>query len=148
MAKVNNACSLQEWHKLTSVKLDRPISHSYSWCWFSLNFSSPPSLPPTIDPAVALHCFRSQRGLLLNLIRHCLPSLANSLLAENIIPQDLCERACNQCLGSGERGGAVLDCIEAAIQAMPSDFTAVVQILESERFLESEAKKLVENYCE
>ena len=111
----------------------------------SASFST---LPPTIDPAVALHCFRSQRGVLLNLIRHCLPSLANSLLAENIIPQDLCERACNQCLGSGERGGAVLDCIEAAIQAVPSDFTAVVQILESERFLRSQAEKLVEIYCE
>ena len=106
------------------------------------------SLPSTIDSTKAVSAFRSQRTLLLNLIRHCLPSLANSLLAEFMIPQDICEKACNQNLGSTERGVALLDCIESQLEAKPSDFTKLVDILKSEPFLTERAEKLVEDYCE
>ena len=106
------------------------------------------ALPPTIDSMVATNAFRRQRDLLLNLIRHCLPSLANSLLAQYIIPQDLCERACNPILGSAERGGALLDCVQARIEAVPADFTKVLHILEEEPFLRSQATDLIQSYSE
>ena len=106
------------------------------------------SLPSTIDPTVATNALRKKRSLLLNLIRHCLPSLANSLFADSIIPQDVCERACNKTLTSSERGVALLDCVESRIEALPSDFTKVVHILEAEPFLAPGVKELCESYCE
>ena len=105
------------------------------------------SLLSSVDPTVSTTVFRKQRGLLLNLVRHCLPSLANSLFAQSIIPQDVCEIACNKTLTSAERGVALLDCVESRIEAVPSDFTKVVHILEEEPFLESLAKNLVESCC-
>ena len=102
----------------------------------------------TIDPTVATNALRKQRSLLLKLIRHCLHSLANSLFADSIIPQDVCERACNQTLTSSERGVALLDCVESRIEAVPSDFTKVVHILEGEGFLRPGAEELVKSYCE
>jgi hypothetical protein len=96
---------------------------------------------------VATAAFREQRELLLKRIRHCLPSLANSLLSQWIIPQDLCETACNKTLTSTERGVALLDCIESSIEAVPSDFTKVVHILKADGYLESLADALIKSYC-
>lgn len=104
------------------------------------------SLPSSIDPKAAVGCFRSQRGLLLNLLRHCLPTLSQSLLAECLIPRDVYEKANNQFLGTSERTGALLDCVEARIECLPSDFLKVVSILESEPFLRSLADEMVQHY--
>ena len=84
---------------------------------------------------------------MLNLIRHCLPELANSLYSEYMIPRRAYELACNENKSPSERGVALLDCMEARVEAVPSDFTKVVHILEAEPFLESQALQLVKNYC-
>ena len=107
-----------------------------------------PSLPTTIDPIKAVGAFKKQRPSLNILIRHCLPSLTQALLSESLIPQDVCDKANNESLGITARSAAVLDCMESRIQAVPSDFTKIHHILESESFLESQAKELVSNYCE
>jgi hypothetical protein len=91
-----------------------------------LSFNSTPSLPSTIDGSVAASAFKKQRECLLNLIRHCLPSLANSLVSDGIISQDVCERACSQSMTSTERGVVLLDCIESRLEAVPSDIVKVV----------------------
>ena len=105
-------------------------------------------LSASIDPAAAVSSFRSQRGLLLNLIRHSLSTLANSLYAQRIISHEVYEKACNENRGSSERGGALLECVEARIEMRPLDFTRVVCILESDPFLEVLAEKLVQSYRE
>ena len=71
----------------------------------------------------------------------------NSLYAEYMIPRRVYELVCNENKCLGERGVALLDCVESRIEAVPSDFTKVVHILEEEPFLESLAKDLVESYC-
>ena len=65
-----------------------------------------------------------------------------------MIPQGICEKACNQSLSSNERGVALLDCIESRVEVKPSDFVTFVNILESEPFLAEQAGKLLERYCE
>ena len=123
----------------TSCLFDIPFYH----------FSIPTSLPSTIDPALAITTFRSKRPLLLNLVRHCLSSLANSLLSESIISQDAYEKACNQSLGPTERTTALLDCVESRIEVIPASFSKVVHILERlDPFVEIAAKELVQSYCE
>ena len=97
---------------------------------------------------MAINAFRSQRELLLNPIRHCLPPLANSLFGKTMIPGCVCEKACNQSLSSNEKGVALLDCIQSRLEVKPSDFTNLVSILESEPFLKDLAEKLVKEYCE
>ena len=97
---------------------------------------------------MAITTFRSKRPLLLNLVRHCLPSLANSLLSEFIISHDVCEKACNQNLVTTERGRALLDCVESRIEVIPASFSKVVHILELDPFVEIAAKELVQSYCE
>ena len=97
---------------------------------------------------MAIKAFRSQHALLLNLIRHCLPSLASSLYAKSMIPGGIKEKACNQHLDSNERGVALLDSVQSKLEEEPSDFSKFVAILESEPYLRSQAKQLVKNYCE
>ncbi len=115
---------------------------------FAALYSRSASLPSTIDATLAVQAFTSQRCLLLNLIRHCLPSLANSLLAKCMIPRDIYKKACNETRGSSERGVTLLDCIEARIELVPSDFTKVLRILQEEPFLEELADGLIHSYCE
>ena len=55
---------------------------------------------------------------------------------------------CNKTLSNSERGVALLDCLEATIEVRPSDFVRTVDILKSERFLQSLATELVDTYCE
>ena len=117
-------------------------SHHVVYCSVST------SLPSTIDSTVAIKAFRSQHALLLNLIRHCLPSLASSLFAEFMIPQGIKEKACKDNLDSNERGVAVLDSVQSKLEEEPSDFNKFVIILESEPYLRSQAKQLAKNYCE
>ena len=74
--------------------------------------------------------------------------MANSLYAEYMIPQRVCELVCNGNKGASERGVALLDCVESRIEAVPSDFTKVVLILEGEGFLRHVAEGLVKSYCE
>ena len=114
---------------------------------FCAIFSQFPSLPPTIDPTLATDALRTQRGRLLNLLRHCLLGIADSLFSERIIPREVHEKAGKQLLDSTERGVALLDCVESRIEIVPSDFTKVVHILEAEPFLESLAKDLIQSYC-
>ena len=105
-------------------------------------------LPPTIDCEVASKALRSQRGLLLNPIRHCLPTLANLLRAEYIIPDDVYEDVCNQAVSKSKRCGDLLECMEDRVESFPSDFIKIVHILESEPFLQHIAAELVHSYCE
>ena len=106
------------------------------------------SLLSTVDPTVALRAFRSQRGLLLNPIRHCLPTLANSLLARDLIPKDVYEKVCNDKVLSSERGGALLECLEDGIETFPYGFLKIVDILKSEPFLRNLADNVVHAYSE
>jgi hypothetical protein len=96
---------------------------------------------------VATAAFREQRELLLNLIRHCLPQIPDSLFAERLVPRGVYELACNEIKGPSERGVALLDCIESSIEAVPSDFTKVVHILKADGYLESLADALIKSYC-
>ena len=106
------------------------------------------SLPSTIDSTVAINAFRSQHKLLLNLIRHCLPSVTSSLFAEFMIPQEVYDKASNQCLDINERGVALLDCVQSKLEGVPSDFTKFIIILESNSYLKSQAENLVKSYRE
>ena len=114
------------------------------WCAYSGCRSA--SLPSTVDLTVALRAFRSQRVLLLNLIRHCLPTLANSLLAQNLIHKDVYEKVCSDKNPSSERGGALLECLEDRIEAFPASLLKIVDILKSEPFLQEMADDLVHAY--
>lgn len=93
---------------------------------------------PTVDPVMAASFFKTQRNLLLNLIRHCLFTLADRLYSKCLIPQEAYDEVCNENLNKTRRGGVLLDCIEARLAAVPADFTKVVTIFESEPFLESQ----------
>ena len=114
----------------------------------TLCYSRSDLLPASIDPVAAVGSFRSQRELLLNLIRHSLSTLANSLYAQRIISREVYEKACNENRSSSERGGALLECVEARIEVQPLDFTRMVRILESDAFLEVLVEKLVQSYRE
>lgn len=92
--------------------------------------------------------FRKLREGLLSLTRQCLPSLANSLYAQSLIPQDVYEEVTDRNVGKGERSAALLDCIEARTKTVPLDFIKIVGILEAEPYLESLATQLVQAYCE
>ncbi len=96
---------------------------------------------------MAVKSFRSKINVLLNLIRHCLLSLATALFAEGLIHHDLFEKACNETIDLDSRSVAVMNCIEDRIKAVPSDFTKIVSILESEPLLRDIADKLVQSYC-
>ena len=112
--------------------------------WYSI----PPSLPSAIDPTLAVNSIRSQRDLLFKLTPHCLPSLAESLYSQFIISQDVLDNVCNQSLAIGDRVRALLNCIEGRVDAVHSDFTKVVHILQSDPFLSHGAEMLVKSYCE
>ena len=74
--------------------------------------------------------------------------MANSLLAKFMIPNSMQQKACNENRDVNERVVALLDCVESRLEAMPSNFTIIVEILEAEPFLRSLADKLVHSYCE
>ena len=115
-------------------------------CFYAI-FSYFTSLPPTIDPTLATDALRTQRGRLLDLLRHCLPEIADPFFAHRMISRKIRDKAFNSHLDITERGVALLDCVESRIEAVPSDFTKVVHILEEEPFLESLAKDLIQSYC-
>jgi hypothetical protein len=96
---------------------------------------------------VATAAFREQRDFLLKRIRHCLPQIPDSLFAESMIPRGVYELACNENKGPSERGVALLDCIESSIEAVPSDFPKIVDILKADGYLESLADALIKSYC-
>ena len=114
----------------------------YLYIYFSSS-----QLPGVIDPTVAVKSFRSKINVLLNLIRHCLLSLAAALFAKGLIHQDVKRKACNETIDPDSRSVAVLNCVEDRIEAVPSDFTKIVSILESEPFLREIADELVQSYC-
>ena len=105
-------------------------------------------LPDVINQTAALNSFRCQRTHMLNLVHPTLTSLANSLLASSIIPEDIYQRVSNSNQAALERSVTLLDCIEARISSVPSDFKKIVQILQSDSFLETLADGLVQSYCE
>ena len=83
----------------------------------------------------ALSVFRSQRELLLNLLKHCLLKVANTLFAEGMISEEVYETASNTSKSPSERGVALIDCLETRLKAFPEDFRRVVEILETEPYL-------------
>ena len=111
-----------------------------------LFFSHFTSLPSTVDPAT--DALRMHRGLLLAFFRDCLPHVTNSFYAEDIIPLHVHDKASNLSLGVTERILALLDSVESRMEAVPSDFTKVVHILEMEPVLESVAEQILQSYCE
>lgn len=113
-----------------------------------LPFSPASELPATINPATAVEAFRRLRPCLQNLTRHCLPTLANSLLAEYIIPRNVSDNACNPAINMDQRCVGLLQCVEDRLEVMSSDFTKVINILHSEPFLECVATELVHSYSE
>ena len=131
---------------------NQPLAYPHRVCVLNvqcfLYCSVSTSLPSTIDSTVAIKAFRSQHALLLDHIRHCLPSLASSLFSEFMIPEGIKEKACNQNLSTNERGVAVLDSVQSKLKGEPSDLSKFVVILESEPYLRSQAEQLVKNYCE
>jgi len=94
-----------------------------------------------------VRAFKKERIPLLNLISHCLPSLANSLYAKSLISEDVRDKACNEVLGKKMRGVALLDCIESRIEG-DLNFHDFIKILEDETFLREAAHRLIHNYCE
>ena len=107
-----------------------------------------PTLPSTIDSTAAANSIRSQGPLLVNLVSHCLLSLANSLYAQFIITRDVHKKACNQSLEVDERARALLDSVEARVEAVPSDFGKFVQILSDDSFLNCTVEMLLKSYGE
>ena len=105
-------------------------------------------LSDVINSTAALNSFRCQRTHMLNLVHPTLTSLANSLLTSFIIPEEVYHRVSNPNQTPLERSVTLLDCIEARISSVPSDFKKVVQILQSDSFLQTLADGLVQSYCE
>ena len=88
-------------------------------------------------------CVRSQRGLLVNLVRHCLPTLAESLYAQSLISRDVHEKVFNQNFSCNERSATLLNCIEDKVEVDPSVFSKIIGILKSEPYLSSLADHLI-----
>ena len=107
------------------------------------SFTWPPSI---IDAKLAAETFREERIDLLCLIRHCLPKIANALLAKGMISREVCDTACNVNKDATDRSVALLDCIESVLKVAPCKFFDLVEILKSEPFLELLAKRLINNY--
>ena len=103
-------------------------------------------LPESIDPAVAVAAFQSQRDVLLVAICSCLTTLANKLLAKFVITQEIFDKACNPFHESRERAAYLLSCVQDRIKTEPADFVKVVDILESEPTLTRQARQLVDSY--
>ena len=77
----------------------------------------------------------------------CLISFANKLYADSIISQKTFEEATNSNLDKGDRTVTLLSAIEARIEVHPSDFTKLVNILDSEPNLSTLTEGLVHSYC-
>ena len=103
-------------------------------------------LPVTINPVKAVSTFKSQRGKLSTFICNDLTNIANKLYADSIIPQKTLDEVTNSSLGKDDRTAALLSAIEAKINVRPSDFTKLVNILDSEPYLSTLAEGLVHNY--
>ena len=82
----------------------------------------------------------------LNLARHCLVSLANSLFAEEIIPRDVLEETTSDSSNSSKRCLALFSCVEDKIGVVPSDFAKVVRILDCDSFFKELVKELIKSY--
>ena len=84
--------------------------------------------------------------MLLPLIKYCLTTLANKLLAKFVISPEMFEKACYDRTVSGERAVYLLSCLQDRIKAVPADFVKVVDVLESEPTLTRQARQLVDSY--
>ncbi len=85
---------------------------------------------------------------MLDLMRHCMPHLAESLRSKSIISKDAYDKARCLAINPGECVAHLLDCIEAKLKKTPSDFIEVVHVLESEQYLTTLADNLVQAYSE
>ena len=101
-----------------------------------------------MNPAVAIEAFRIQRELLCESICHCLPLITDQLYSTFMISRDARERACNSCLTIHERTGILLDCVEARLETVPSDFAKFIEILKSDRYLQPLAENVIKSYRE
>ena len=114
---------------------------------YQYNCSVSTSLPSIIDAAVAINAFRRNYSDLSNIIHDTLPSLANDLFAKSIITNKVREKVLNTSLGTIDRAATLLDATQTKIRVNPSDFIAFIEILDSEPYLKSTAKRLVQSYC-
>ena len=136
--------------KFNGIDIQHPFPHHCTFnmlLQFHSFLSSSTQLPDTIDPAVAVVAFQSQRDVLLEAICSCLTTLANKLLAKFVITSETLEKACNERNGSVERAVYLLSCVQKRIKTEPADFVKVVDILESEPTLTRQARLLVDSYC-
>ena len=106
------------------------------------------SLLAVIDGGVAVKALRSQRVNLLNLIRHSLLMFTESLRAEGIISQEVYEIACNDSKEITKRAVALLNCLEDRVEAVPADFTKLLDILQADSYLDPLHKYLLQSYSE
>ena len=110
---------------------------------FSISFAGP------VDPVVAIEALKIQRDLLCENICHCLPFIPDKLYSASMISRDARVKACDPFLGTiHERTGALLDCVEARIKTVPSDFAKFIEILKSDVYLQSVAENVIKSYRE
>lgn len=84
-----------------------------------------------------------------NVTFHSLSPFWLTYYSQFTISQDiLVMSVCNQSLGIDDRVVVLLNCIEGRVDAIPSDFTKVVHILEADHFFSHAADMLVKSYCE
>ena len=109
-------------------------------------FTNSSLLPVNIDPVKAVSTFKSQLGKLSTIIRNDLTNIAIKLYADSIIPQKTLDEATNSSLSKYDRTVSLLSAIAGRIEVQPSDFTKLVEILDSEPYLSALAEGLVHSY--
>ena len=99
-------------------------------------------LPSTIDPKLAIKCFKRHRGEM-GCIEFSLPTLANKLYSKGIITLDASKDARNENRGMSNRVADLLDCVEAKIG---TEFANFVDILGSDSYYDNIVVMLVCSY--
>ena len=90
--------------------------------------------------------FKSQRGVLNDLLQHDLSSIASKLFSKSVISAAALAEAKNQNHIASVRTVSLLSVVEDKIRADPNAFTEFVKILKTEPSLEPLAKQLSEDY--
>ena len=104
-------------------------------------------LPTMIEKEIALKAFKSQRENMLELFCFCLPGLANSFYTKSLIPEQILEKACNECQNKKIACIELLNCLQGRIACNSSLFHDIVQVLQSaDKFLKQVPEDLVTTY--
>ena len=90
----------------------------------------------------------SRHAALTQLLKHDLPNIAGKLYSKSIITAAVLQNALNQSNGASVRTMSLLSAVEDGIRSEAHMFAEFIKILESEPTLRSQAKALVEKYCQ